>query len=117
MAVRTERDPAQTRAALTEWLRTKLGSRDVELIDLPGAQFSGFSNETLLFDVALQERSFGIAVRLEPSGHQVFPDTAFDLQVRVIRSLEDTAVRVPKILWHEPDRALLGSAFFVMERV
>ena len=117
MAVRTERDPAQTRAALTKWLRTKLGSRDVELIDLPGPQFSGFSNETLLFDVAAPERSFGIAVRLEPSGHQVFPDTAFDLQVRVIRSLEDTEVRVPRILWHEQDRSVLGCAFFVMERV
>ena len=82
MAVRTERDPAQTRAALTKWLRTKLGSRDVELIGLPGPQFSGFSNETLLFDVALPERSFGIAVRLEPSGHQVFPDTAFEVAAR-----------------------------------
>jgi aminoglycoside phosphotransferase (APT) family kinase protein len=117
MAVPTTRDPAATRAALTDWMRRQIGSPEVELTDLPGPQFSGFSNETLLFDVATPERSFGIALRLEPGGHQVFPDTAFDLQVRVIRSLEDTAVRVPRILWYEPDRAVLGAPFFVMERV
>src|SRR2546423_6778866 len=117
MAVPTSRDPAQTRAALTDWLQQKLGSADVELTELPGPQFSGFSNETLLFDVRHGDRVFGIAVRLEPSVHRVFPETAFELQIRVIRSLEGTAVRVPTILWHEPDRTVLGSAFFVMERV
>ena len=68
MAVRDARDPQEVRAALTGWMAGKLGS-DVALTALPGPAFSGFSNETFLFDVAGDGGSFGIAVRLEPAGH------------------------------------------------
>ena len=107
MAVPSRRDPEEVRAALARWLAAKLG-HDVSLAPLPGPAFSGFSNETLLFDASWDGGSLGVAVRLEPSGHQVFPDTAFETQVRVIRALEPTEVRVPRILWHEPDRSVLG---------
>jgi aminoglycoside phosphotransferase (APT) family kinase protein len=117
VAVPTRRDPEQLRASLGRWLAAKLETDDVELFELPGPAFSGFSNETLLFDVRADDRELGIAVRLEPSGHQVFPETLFDTQIRVIRALEPTPVRAPRILWHEPDRDVLGGAFFVMERV
>ena len=116
MPVRSELDPEQTQAALTSWVGSKLG-REVALWPLPGPAFSGFSNETLLYDVSWDGGSTGIAVRLEPSGHQVFPDTAFETQIRVIRALEPTEVRAPRILWDEPDRDVLGAKFFVMERI
>ena len=116
MPVRSELDAEATGAALTAWLGDRLGG-DVALAPLPGPAFSGFSNETLLYDVSWDGGQLKIAVRLEPSGHQVFPDTVFDTQIRVIRALDPTEVRAPRILWDEPSRDVLGAAFFVMERV
>jgi aminoglycoside phosphotransferase (APT) family kinase protein len=114
--VRSELDREAIQSALTVWVGGKLG-REVTLRELPGPAFSGFSNETLLYEVTWDGGSLGIAVRLEPSGHRVFPDTAFATQIRVIRALEPTDVRAPTILWDEPDPSVLGGAFFVMERV
>src|SRR5438445_4255120 len=116
MTVPAARDPQRILAALAGWLGAKLGG-DVDLVELPSPAFSGFSKETLLFDVRNGERAFGIAVRLAPSGHRVFPDAAFETQIRVIDALGNSAVRVPRILWHEPDGDVLGSPFFVMARV
>jgi len=70
-------------------------------------------------------QTLGMAVRLEPSGHQVFPDprrhqrtgTLFEIQVQVVQALGPTQIPVPEILWYEPDRSVLGAAFFVMRRV
>ena len=47
----------------------------------------------------------------------MFPDTLFETQVQVIQALGPTAVRVPEILWYEPDRSVLGAAFFVMRKL
>jgi aminoglycoside phosphotransferase (APT) family kinase protein len=116
MPVRSELDQEGVRTRLTTWLSEKL-EYDVALTPLPGPAFSGFSNETLLYDATWDGGVLGLAVRLEPSGHQVFPDTAFPTQIRVIRALEPTDVRAPRILWDEPDPSVLGGAFFVMERV
>ena len=77
MTVPAARDPQRILAALGGWLGAKLGG-DVDLVELPSPAFSGFSNETLLFDASWDGGSLGVAVRLEPSGHQVFPDTAFE---------------------------------------
>ncbi len=121
MAISQQRDADLFRAQLAGWLEGRIGA-PVELAGQPGPAFSGFSNETLLFDASWiaeggEPRTLGIAVRLEPSGHQVFPDTLFETQVRVMRALAPTQVPAPEILWFEPDRSVLGSAFFVMRRV
>jgi aminoglycoside phosphotransferase (APT) family kinase protein len=121
VAISQQRDADLFRARLAEWLEGQVGA-PVELSGQPGPAFSGFSNETLLFDALWtagggEPRMLGIAVRLEPSGHQVFPDTLFETQVRVLRALGPTAVPASEILWFESDRSVLGSAFFVMRRV
>jgi aminoglycoside phosphotransferase (APT) family kinase protein len=121
LAISQQRDADLFRHQLADWLESKVG-RPVELTGQPGPAFSGFSNETLLFDAAWttadgEPRTLGLAVRLEPSGHQVFPDTLFDTQVRVMQALSPTDVKVPEILWHEPDRSVLGAAFFVMRKL
>src|SRR5437763_10527650 len=121
MPVPTQRDSDTVRTSLETWLGTKVGAADLTLSSLPGPAFSGFSNETLLFDAVWSEggdpRSLGIAVRLEPSGHQVFPDTLVETQIKVMQALGPTVVPAPRILWHEPDPSVLGSAFFVMPRL
>ena len=104
--------------ALAEWLSARLGGTAVEVGPLTIPGLSGFSNETILFDAAWDGAVHGLVVRVEPSGHQVFPSTAFDEQVRVLRALHaDGQVPVPEVRWFEEDRGVLGDRFLVMARV
>ena len=122
MAVSTDRDPVATRQALASWLteRTGVGPVEVGEVSIPG--LSGFSNETLIFDATWDDgdgpRTHGLVIRVEPSGHQVFPSTEFDAQVRVLRALKgEGSVPVPPVLWFEEDRSVLGDRFVAMARV
>jgi aminoglycoside phosphotransferase (APT) family kinase protein len=118
MAVTTGRDPATTRAALSQWLRERTGATAVEVgaLTIPG--LSGFSNETLLFDATVDGEVLPLVVRVEPTGHTVFPATAFDAQVRVMRALHaDGQVPVPEVRWFEEGTDVLGARFVCMARV
>lgn len=89
-------------------------------LSIPG--LSGFSNETLLFDATWDDgtgpATRSLVVRVEPSGHQVFPSTEFDTQVRVLRALRaEGSVPVPEVLWFEEDRSVLGDRFLAMPRI
>jgi aminoglycoside phosphotransferase (APT) family kinase protein len=121
VAVNAQRDPGVFRERFGAWLATRTGGTDVTLGELGGPAFSGFSNETVLVDaswtVGAVRHVRGLAVRLEPSAHQVFPDIGFERQVQVIRALDPTPVRVPRIPWFEEDASVLGSRFFVMDRI
>ena len=118
MAVSTERDPVALRRELSGWLSERTGAPAVEVgeVSIPG--LSGFSNETLLFDARWDGAAHRLVIRVEPTGHTVFPSTAFDTQVDVMRALHaDGTVPVPEILWFEQDRTILGARFLCMRRV
>ncbi len=122
MAVSKERDPVATRAALAGWLRERTGAAEVEVgeVTIPG--LSGFSNETLLFDATWDDGDgpapHGLVVRVEPSGHTVFPSTEFDLQVQVLEALgAEGTVPVPEIVGFEQDTTVLGDRFLAMRKV
>jgi aminoglycoside phosphotransferase (APT) family kinase protein len=122
MAVSRERDQGETRAALAAWLAERTEARDVSVGEISTPGLSGFSNETLLFDATWDDgtgpTTRGLVLRVEPSGHQVFPSTAFEEQVRVLRALaSDGSVPVPEVLWLEEDRSVLGDRFLAMPRV
>lgn len=122
MAVSTERDQTATRADLSAWLTQRLGGRDVEVGEIAIPGLSGFSNETLVFDATWDDGDgpapHGLVIRVEPGGHQVFPSTEFDAQVRILRALHgEGSVPVPEVLWFEEDRSILGARFVVMARV
>src|SRR5688572_2334316 len=118
MAVAAVRDHTETRAALARWLASQVGGEPVTVGELSIPGLSGFSNETILFEAEWDGRRHPLVVRVEPSGHQVFPSTEFDAQVEVLRALHaDGSVPVPEILWFEPDRSILGDRFLVMARV
>lgn len=118
MAVSTERDPVATRTALGEWLEGKTGAEGVEVGELAIPGLSGFSNETLLFDATWGGGVHPLVIRVEPSGHTVFPSTAFDAQVQVMQALAaEGSVPVPEVLWFEEGTAVLGARFAVMARV
>ncbi|MFL6205818.1 MAG: phosphotransferase family protein [Acidimicrobiales bacterium] len=118
MAVSTERDPVALRADLAAWLEGRTGAAHVEVgeVSIPG--LSGFSNETLLFDATWDGEVHPLVIRVEPTGHTVFPATAFDAQVQVMQALRaEGSVPVPEVLWFEQDVSILGSRFACMAKV
>ncbi|MDP1805070.1 MAG: phosphotransferase family protein, partial [Acidimicrobiales bacterium] len=118
MAVSTERDPRATRAALARWLEERTGASPVEVgeVTIPG--LSGFSNETLLVDATWDGEEHGLVIRVEPTGHTLFPAPALDAQVRVMQALgAEGSVPVPEVLWFEEDSSVLGARFLCMGRV
>jgi aminoglycoside phosphotransferase (APT) family kinase protein len=122
MLQRSGRDLDLTRERLAAWLATKLpDAAHLRLSPLASPSFTGFSNDTLLFDLTWEERgeerTRGLVVRIEPSGLTVFPEYDLARQFRVMEILRRTDVPVPGTLWLEEDRGVLGAPFYVMERV
>jgi aminoglycoside phosphotransferase (APT) family kinase protein len=118
-----KRDLAADRSQLASWLERRLpASAQPRLSELTTPTASGFSNDTLLCDLAWREggreRSESLVVRVQPTGFQVFPEYDLALQVRTLELLASTDVPVPRALWFEPeDRSVLGAPFYVMARV
>jgi aminoglycoside phosphotransferase (APT) family kinase protein len=117
-----ERDIEKTRADLEAWLATKLETADaVALRSLGGPENTGFSSDTLMFDAswAADGRTVErpIVVRMTPSGFPIFPSYDITIQYRCMDKLRAVGVPVPEMLWLEQDDAILGSPFYVMERL
>ena len=125
MPVAGQRDPAQVKVVLEQWLAAKLpDATDVEITDLVVPQSSGFSNETFLLDARWIEADgtptdSRMVLRSQPALHHLFPE--IDLigqQYTVMRQLGlHSDVPVPVTRWAEPDPAVLGGPFFVMDRL
>ena len=76
-----QRDLELTAKQLSQWLQKRLPSaRNLEVLGLAKPAATGFSNDTLLFDLHWDEtgkkRSKGYVVRIEPTGPGVFPEYA-----------------------------------------
>jgi len=118
MAVSTERDPVALRGDLATWLEARTGAARVDVGDVSIPGLSGFSNETLLFEATWDGEVHPLVIRVEPTGHTVFPATAFDAQVKVMQALgAEGTVPVPEVLWFEEDPSILGARFVCMRRV
>jgi aminoglycoside phosphotransferase (APT) family kinase protein len=120
------RDRDRVVARFIEWFRATTGDRDASARDLGAPQASGFSSDTLLLDLAWQgdggSHGREVVVRLPPTADAwpVFPQYDFRAQVaamRAVRKGASTTVPVPEVLWYEPDPAVLGAEFMVMERL
>lgn len=122
MPIPEQRDLEKTRSVLAEWLAPRLDATGVSVSEITGPAFTGFSNETLLFDATWTEdgrpRTQGLVVRVAPTRHHLFLDPDFEFQHRVIKALgEHTDVPMPPVRWYEDDDRVLGAPFFVMEKV
>ena len=116
------RDPERTRLQLTHWFESKLpNARHISISELikPGA--SGFSSDTLIFDLSYQEgeeiRSRKAVIRIEPdpAAFWVFPFYDVGAQFELMKALgENSDAPVPQMLWRESDAAILGGPFYVM---
>ncbi len=96
--------------ALGEYLEAELGP--VEEYDVRRHQ-EGHSNETLFVTWGDLE----LVIRRPPPGETA--ETAHDVlrEFRVIDALQDTDVRVPRTVLASEDHSVMGSDFYVMERV
>lgn len=109
-------------AQLTTWLHARLGNAsDIRITNLDYPRGAGMSHETILFDAswlsAGERHNQGCVVRIRPTQHQVFPDTLFEEQYRLMNVLhEHGKVRVARPFWFEDDPSLLGAPFFIMEK-
>ena len=118
-----ERDLDKTAAQMIAWLAPKLSvpPSDVRIEDLEAPLGTGFSSDTLLFELVYTkegaEHREGLVARLEPEEYIVFPSYDIALQRNVLQKLEGTNVPVPRVRWFEPDSAVLGVPFYIMDRV
>lgn len=124
MPVGGQRDLEETRATLTRWIAERLpGARGVAIENLDVPQATGFSNETILFDARydLEGRAQRdeYVLRAQPQVWAVFPEIdVINQQYRTMDILgRHTDVPVAKMRWAEPDRSVLGTPFFVMDRL
>jgi aminoglycoside phosphotransferase (APT) family kinase protein len=123
MPIPAPRDLSAARDQLTEWLAKRHpGATDVRLSEVSAPAFTGFSNETLLFDAGWtldgERHELGIVARVKPTAYTVFLESEFETQYRVMELLgSQSDVMVPKVLGYEADPSWLGAPFFVMEKV
>jgi len=116
------RDLEKTRLQLADWFRARMpDARAVEVGPLTGPGATGFSSDTLLFDLSYEQAGARttrpLVCRAEPTGFCVFRSYDVTRQYRIMDALAPTDVPVPRMVGLERDPALLGAPFFVMERV
>ena len=118
-----ERDLEDTRKRLVAWFATVLPqASDLAIAGLVGPSDTGFSSDTLLFDLSYQEdgspKTEALVARIEPAGaFPVFPTYDVALQFDVMRAMGERGIPVPRMRWLERDSAPLGTPFYVMDRV
>jgi aminoglycoside phosphotransferase (APT) family kinase protein len=120
------RDFERTRSQLEAWLPERLASRfgdvaDVRVAELTGPEGTGFSSDTLMFDVSWKGpdglQTLGLVARIRPTRMFLFPEYDLDAQFRILAALEPTDVPVPRPYWQEETGDVIGSPFYLMGRV
>jgi len=119
--VRREADLAMKSERLAGWVAKRLpGVSSLTVSPLRG-EGEGFSNETYFFDIAYrdqgEDRSEELVIRWLPTTGSLFPDQDLRTQYRVMAALASSKVPVPTMRWYESDASVLGTEFFVMDRV
>ena len=122
---RTARDASTVPALLEGWLSGVLPADASPRVTLhSGIDANGMSSETLVFDATWTEhgapRTGEYVARVAPSPDElpVFPDYALQAQYDVMRIVgERTDVPVPTVGLFEPTGEVLGTPFFLMDRI
>ena len=115
-----ERDLEQTKVTFANWLELKLeniNNLNVEL--LGGPENTGFSNETLSFNVSYNldgdDVKKGMVLRFYPEGFFVFPDYDIHKQYLIMQKLADHEIKVPNVIWDEARGEAFGPSLYVMD--
>lgn len=114
------RNLAVTGRALGSWLSARAGA-PVVVSDLEYPVGAGRSNETILFKAHWTNgtrQPVDLVLRAHPGSMQLFLDPQFEMQYELLGALQErTEVIVPRIRWFEPDPAVIGNPFFIMDRL
>jgi len=122
---RSTRDPEEIRSRLTAWLTEVLpDGAEPEVTLHAGIDANGMSSETVILDVTYTDdsgrRTGEYVARVAPSTTDVpvFPEYNLEHQYEAMRlAAELTEVPVPRVHWFERSGDVLGSPFFLMERI
>ena len=122
---RSSRDASDSAARLARWLAARLpAGADPDVALGSGVDANGMSSETVVLDVTStqdgQRCTRGYVARVAPTPQDVPVFPAYDLAgqheaMRLVAELTD--VPVPAVRWSEPTGEVLGSPFFLMDRV
>ncbi len=117
------RDLGKFRTQLEAWFPTVLpdDASHVKVGEIGGPGGTGFSSDTVIFDLDYRSDGRdvhrGLVVRIQPTGFQIFPEYDLPAQYNVMKALRDTDVPVPTMLWQELTGDVIGSTFYVMEKI
>ncbi|MCW2796090.1 phosphotransferase family protein [Nocardioides sp.] len=122
---RSSRDATTLPTRLADWLATLLpAGADPTVVMHSGVDANGMSSETLILDATWSENGAPqvgrYVARVAPAAEDVpvFPEYALREQFDAIRLVGVlTDVPVPQVRWMEPTGAVLGTPFFLMDRV
>jgi aminoglycoside phosphotransferase (APT) family kinase protein len=96
---------------LSVWLRENISEVDGPMTLTPVA--GGQSNPTFFVDFPTRR----LVLRKRPAGHILPSAHAIDREYRVQAALAETEVPVPRMLAFHPDDDIVGTPFYVMERL
>jgi len=122
---RSSRDATSVPTQLADWLATLLPpGAEPSVVLHSGIDANGMSSETLLLDVTWtedgQERRGEYVARVAPAEADipVFPSYELRDQYDAMRIVgERSDVPVPQVRWMEPTGEVLGTPFFLMDRI
>jgi aminoglycoside phosphotransferase (APT) family kinase protein len=104
-----------TLVQLTALMRVKTGdaaARIQSLEVLPG--HAGFSYSFVLQN-STSDRAVKLVLRLAPPAVKIAGPADIERQARIMSSLRDTAVPVPRVLWHGDEPEFFGRPYFIVE--
>ena len=111
-------EPGEMVRRLTRFIRTEGGFDSVAIENfrkMPG----GASREIWSFDCAMERGGEtsrrAMVLRRDPGAHNI--STSRRHEFMVIRAAFEERIPVPEVFWVSEDPAVLGSAFFIMERI
>ena len=116
------RDLADAGEVLEQWLCQRLDLERAKVSDLILPDRAGLSNETILFQAALNDgtntTTEKLVLRVSPAPeNQLLRDTLFESQARLLQVLhEERNLKVPNVRWFESDPKWFDRPFFVMDR-
>jgi aminoglycoside phosphotransferase (APT) family kinase protein len=107
---------SESHEKLTAWLGTQLPDDDLRIEGLDRVEF-GHSAEMMVLTIVTSTDRRDVVLRLRPRPPALLEPYDLKRQFHILRALEGTPVRVPRVLWLEESGDVLGRPFFVMERV
>lgn len=105
-------------AGLQNWMRGRLGDAELEIGPLNPPTFTGVANETLMFDVKRSNGTIeGYVARLSPP-EPLYLDFELSFHYRMYAEMAAVqSVPTPGIVGYEPNPAVVGAEFFVMDKI